>query len=90
VAIPHYTQKKMNLLVDVEDEREVVAENFDRFKAMYRPVWKEHFGDVFNLREDGTFEIRHDDATRKYLLSHVNDNVFQNLESKTLSLRSYN
>jgi hypothetical protein len=44
---------------------------------------------VFNLNEDGTFEISHDDATRKYLLSHVNDNIFQNLDSKTISLSSY-
>ena len=37
---------------------------------------------------DGKFEIEQDNATRKVLMSHVNDNVFQNINKK-ISLRSY-
>lgn len=88
VSIPHYQSKYMHSLVDKEDEGEVVSENFARFQQMYQPIWQQEFKDCFNLA-DGKFDIVHDDATRKYLMSHVNDNVFQNLNSKTLSVRSY-
>jgi hypothetical protein len=43
VAIPHYTQKQIHTLVDVEDEGVVVAENLERFKKLYRPIWQEQF-----------------------------------------------
>ena len=35
------------------------------------------------------FEINHDDATRRFLMSKINDNVYQNLNSKVISVRSY-
>ena len=54
---------------------------------MYQPIWQEEFKEVFNL-ENGKFEISHDNATRRFLMSHINDNVFQNINSK-ISLRSY-
>ena len=88
VAIPHYTQKAMHVLVDKEDEVEVVKENFKRFQQMYQPIWKDTFGSSFSL-EGGVFEITHDESTRRYLMSHINDNVYQNITSKILSVRSY-
>ena len=43
---------------------------------MYQPLWNEHFKDVFDLR-DGKFEIDHkDEATRRWLMKNVNDNVY--------------
>lgn len=89
VSIPHYHQKQMHSLVDKEDEEAVVRENYAKFKQMYHPIWQTEFKDCFNLTEDGKFEINHDHATRKYLMSHVNDNVFQNINAKLLSALSY-
>jgi Fe2+ transport system protein B len=76
-------------ILDIEDEKEVVQENFSKFQAMYRRIWEAEFKDTFAITETGTFEISHDDSTRRHLMSHINDNVFQNLNSKTISLRSY-
>jgi hypothetical protein len=87
VAIPHYNQKVMHLLLDKEDEVEVVKDNFKRFQQMYQPIWKDTFGSAFSL-DNEQFEITHDDATRRFLMVHINDNVFQNIENK-LSVRSY-
>ena len=42
---------------------------------------------MFSLA-NGKLEIGQDNATRRALLSHVNDNVFQNI-SQRISLRSY-
>lgn len=79
----------MHSLVDKEDEVEVVKDNFKRFQQMYQPMWNEHFKEVFSLH-DGKFEIDHnDEATRKLLMRSVNDNVFQNIQSKTLSVKTY-
>lgn len=88
VSIPHYTAKYMHSLVDKENESEVVNDNITRFQQMYQPIWHSQFKDCFTIA-DGKFEINHDDATRKLLMSHVNDNVYQNINSKTISLRSY-
>jgi len=55
---------------------------------MYQPIWQAQFKECFSL-ENGKFEINHDNATRKYLMSHINDNVFQNINSKIMSVRSY-
>jgi hypothetical protein len=87
VSIPHYTQKQMHFLLDKEDEKEVVKDNYNKFQQMYQPIWQQHFKDCFSLA-DGKFEISHDAATRKHLMSHVNDNVYQNI-THTVSLRSY-
>jgi len=78
----------MHSLVDKEDEAEVVRDNFVKFQQIYWPIWQEQFKDCFSLA-DGKFEITHDDATRRELMRHVNDNVYQNLNIKTMSLRSY-
>jgi len=77
----------MHILVDREDEVEVVKDNYERFQQMYQPIWRETFSSAFSLDYD-RFEITHDDATRKFLMSHINDNVFQNIEKK-ISLKSY-
>ena len=88
VSIPHYSQKTMHSLVDKEDEVEVVTENFKRFQNIYHPILDQEFKDYFSLK-DGKLEINHDDATRRYLMSHINDNVYQNLNTKIISVRSY-
>ena len=77
----------MHVLVDKEDEVEVVKDNFKRFQQMYQPIWRDTFGSAFSLDSE-RFEITHDDATRRFLMTHINDNVFQNIENK-LSVRSY-
>lgn len=77
----------MHVLVDKEDEGEVVKENFKRFQQMYHPIWKETFGEAFSFTSDH-FEITHDNATRRFLMSQINDNVYQNIDKK-LSVRSY-
>lgn len=53
---------------------------------MYQPIWENNFKDLFNLT-DGRFEIKHDTATRKELLRHLNDNLMQNVHH--LSLMNY-
>ena len=77
----------MHSLLDKEDEKEVVKDNYHKFQQMYQPIWQQHFKDCFSLA-DGKFEISHDAATRKHLMSHVNDNVYQNI-THTVSLSSY-
>jgi len=77
----------MHVLVDKEDEVEVVKDNYTRFQQMYQPIWRETFGSAFSMEYD-RFEINHDDATRRFLMSHINDNVFQNIDKK-MSVRSY-
>lgn len=37
--------------------------------------------------KNDVLEIEHDNATRKYLMSHLNDNVYRNL--KNMSVISY-
>ena len=61
-------------LLDKEDEIEVVEDNYHQFKEMYYPVWKRTFSNCFDL-ENGKLEIKQDAATRKFLMSHLNDNV---------------
>ena len=66
-------------MLDKEDEEGVVEDNFERFQQMYHPIWKEHFGDCFELI-DGTFRIDHENlATRKQLAMQINDNVLKNM-----------
>lgn len=70
-------------LLDNEDEVEVVEDNYQQFKEMYHPIWKSSFSNVFSL-ENGKIEINHDNATRKYLISHLNDNVLQNIKEMSI------
>lgn len=77
----------MHVLVDKEDAVEVVKDNFKRFQQIYQPIWRDTFGSAFSM-DNEQFEITHDDATRRFLMSHINDNVYQNIENK-LSVRSY-
>ena len=78
----------MHSLVDKEDEAEIVKENFKRFQNIYHPILQQEFKDCFAV-EEGKLIINHDDATRRFLMSHINDNVYQNLNSKIISVRSY-
>ena len=58
----------MHTLVDKEDEVEVAQENFKRFQNIYHPILEQEFKDYFSLK-DGKFDINHDDATRRFLMS---------------------
>lgn len=47
---------------------------------MYHPVWQSKFKDVVDL-SDGKFRIDHNcPATKKFLASQINDNVYKNIE----------
>ena len=72
--------------MDKEDESTVVADSFEGFQAMYLPLIEEHFKDVMEVR-DGNFYIdREDRATQKRLLMHINDNIYKNLETYSVTL----
>eukprot|EP00347_Sterkiella_histriomuscorum_P021408 403334078 len=86
VNIPHYHNKFMTIL-DKEDEEKIVKENYAKFQEMYHPIWKDTFSNCLEIK-DGKISITQDTATRKYLMSHLNDNVFQNID-KVFSLKSY-
>ena len=48
---------------------------------MYRPIWKDHFRDAFELTDDGKFRIdSKDPSVRRMLALHINDNVYKNME----------
>jgi len=53
---------------------------------MYLPIWKSEFKNLFDFK-DGIFEIKHDTATRKELMKHLNDNLMQNVHH--FSLKNY-
>lgn len=55
VEIPHYESKYLSLL-DREDSIKVVAQNFDKFQQLYRPIHQEYFKDIVSF-EDGRFKI---------------------------------
>lgn len=63
-----------------------MSENFEQFQQMYHPIWQETFKDVFDI-SNGQFKISQDSNTRKFLMSHLNDNVFQNIDK--LSVKIY-
>lgn len=48
VSIPHYHSKYMQLL-DKEEEKDVVKENFPKFQQMYHPILNAHFKDCFSV-----------------------------------------
>ncbi|CDW91227.1 UNKNOWN [Stylonychia lemnae] len=84
VNIPHYHSKYLTIL-DKEEEEEVVQENYDRFQRMYHPIWQDTFKDVFEIK-DNKFYIQQDQATRKFLMSQLNDNVFQNIDKISIKI----
>ena len=89
MGIPHYESKWLQLL-DREDEVELVEHNYPQFMKLYRPVFRENFQDFFDITEDGRFIIdQTDSAARQHLLSYVNDNVYQNLDKRGLSVKIY-
>lgn len=44
VEIPHYDSKWLQLL-DREDEKLLVSDQFEEFQRLYRPIIKENFSD---------------------------------------------
>ena len=52
---------------------------------MYHPVWQNKFKDVIDL-SGGKFTSDKSPAARKKLASHLNDNVFMNIEKFSLRL----
>ena len=86
MLIPHYHTNSLKLL-DKEDEHEVVRDNLECFRRMYHPIWQQTFGDCFSLA-NGQFEVQHDAKTRKFLMRHINDNIWQNIE-RTISVSHY-
>lgn len=52
---------------------------------MYHPIWKNKFNDVIEIK-DGVFRADSSPAARKHLASHLNDNVFMNIEKFSFRL----
>ena len=72
-------ENSLSTLLDREMEEFVVVDNFKGFQELYHPIWKEKFKDVVDL-SDGKFRFdKKDEAGRKYLAMHINDNVYKNL-----------
>lgn len=46
---------------------------------MYKPVWKDTFGELGEIK-DGKFKCEMTPEARRLLSLHVNDNVFKNLD----------
>ena len=89
VEIPHYESKWLQLL-DREDEKVLVKENFKDFRDLYVPIIKDNFSDCFEINDKGEFIIdTNDSASRRHLIRHLNDNVFQNIQHKVIGTRNY-
>lgn len=84
VQIPHYESKWLQL-IDREDEIALVKDNLDDFRALYKPLIEDDFGELMRITSDGRFELTNDSMdARIALMSHVNDNVLQNLDGTFL------
>ena len=81
VEIPHYESKWLQML-DKEDEEELVATNFEDFQRLYRPIIEEHFSEILKIDDKGVVTIDGSNEARRELMSHINDNIFQNLDEK--------
>lgn len=69
-----------------EDEVGLVENTFDKFKQIYHPIWQDKFKDVCEI-SNGKFHIDSNDNAAKRLLSmHINDNVLQNIEKFSVLL----
>lgn len=62
----------------------LVKDNLEEFRILYRPLIDEYFSESVKINDDeGIFEISSlSEETRIQLMSHLNDNVFQNMETK--------
>ena len=62
----------------------------EEFQKLYQPIAKEHFGDCFEISENGKFIMDdNNQVTRKELMRHLNDNVLQNIDKKVMGLKKY-
>lgn len=76
VEIPHY-ESKWGGLLDREDQKELVQENLLDFQELYHNICKDHFKECFQIDQAGNFQIDENDlVTRRFLMKHLNDNVF--------------
>jgi hypothetical protein len=73
--------------LDKEEESQIVEHNLDQFRSMYHQVWQDNFRDVMELTDDGKFKIdASDDASRRLLSMHLNDNVLYNMKKVSVLL----
>jgi hypothetical protein len=64
-------------LLDRENEEELLRMNFHKFQRLYQPLMQSTFKDCFQIDSAGKFIIdHHHQPTSKFLMSHLNDNVF--------------
>lgn len=80
VKIPHYQSVGFLQLLEKEDSERVVNENLERFREIYDPIIKENFQNSFSI-VDGSFHKNESSSVTRYLLSNINDNVHQNMDS---------
>jgi hypothetical protein len=79
VSIPHYkTYSSIFQLVDNEDPDLLVKDKLEGFRDIYDPILKSAFKDEMSI-ENGLFKKDESDSVTKYLLSNLNDNVYQNM-----------
>lgn len=81
VEIPQYDSKWLQML-DREDEKELVKQYFDEFQKLYHPIIADNFKDYIEIDSNGIVRIDESPEGRKFIMSHLNDNIFQNLDEK--------
>ncbi|CAI2369872.1 unnamed protein product [Moneuplotes crassus] len=80
VKIPHYKSVSWFQLLEKEDSKRAVEEDLRRFREIYQPIIENDFRDSFKII-NGQFEKNECSSVTRYLLSNINDNVHQNLNS---------
>ena len=67
----------------IDREPSLSEDNFEAFKQIYHPIWKEHFKDAFDLNE-GSFTIDRNAQATRHLISHLNSGVRSALDTSSL------
>ena len=80
VSVPHYQSVNWFQLLEKEDPERVVTENLEMFREIYQPIIENNFQSCFSIL-DGNIQKNESSSVTRYLLSNINDNVHQNLDS---------
>lgn len=87
IKIPHYKSYAFLTLMDSENPTDIIIDSRKDIKDKYGHIMKQQpFKGNFYFRK-GFFHKKDDMDTRKLLMSHLNDNLFHNIDR--VSFRSY-
>lgn len=87
VSIPHYkTYSSVFELIENEDDEKLVVDKLEAFREIYHPIINSTFKDEMRF-EDGIFKKEESDSVAKYLLSNLNDNLHQNMNTMMSPLK---